>query len=74
MIEQIENSINHDCSTDYYPDEIEKLKKQTAKQWHAENIQSAKWSIGYHKKELAREVELVTEDNEWIDKLYNSLN
>lgn len=71
MIEQIEGSIEFDCSTDYY--EKRPIKYKTGKAWRDERIQAITKDITYYTKELQKENARVEGRNDWIKKLRNSL-
>ena len=70
MVQQIEESIRFDCSTEYYKKPTELL---TGNQWLLEKKQQLLKDINYHTSEHQEEVERVRQRNEWIKQLRNSL-
>jgi len=71
MIEQIEDSIKHDC--DSYWAKQPQPRRQTSKEWLDAKIESANWSVGRHKKGLNDDLENNTHNNNWVRILKESL-
>lgn len=67
MVEQIEKSIQWDCSPGSKPKELD------AKTWLRTQIESALWDIGYHEREHAAEVLRARQRTEWVKALRDSL-
>lgn len=71
MREQIEQSIDFDCSNEYY------LKsaptKLTAMQWRSDQVEKARRDIAYHSKEHADEVGRAASRTDWVKALRESL-
>jgi hypothetical protein len=78
MIEQLRDSIKHDCSGNYHERELQlavsRLLGFNAKENRAELIETANRDIQYHLKEIAEERRRVKESNDWIMAIYNSLH
>lgn len=70
MREQIEQSIKHDCNTNYYDLPTEHLNWEEYAKRRKEEL---KEDISYHEKEHQLEVERVNSRNSWISSLRNSL-
>ena len=68
MIEQLEKSIEFDCS--YVPDEPKRLSGAEYKQ---QQIEKALSDIEYHKREYEEEIKRTHERNEWLNALRESL-
>lgn len=69
MEEQLSMSIKHDCTPmENYPKTYD-----TRQEWHAAQIESAAWSVEYHKKEQANEEKRCRERTKWIADLRASL-
>lgn len=73
MIERLNNSMDFDCSFDYYERELEKLKNLTYKEYVKDMRDSNKRDIEYHTKELNKENDRDDKANKWIADLYKSL-
>lgn len=69
MASQLRESIDFDCSNRH----DEEPQPQTMAEWHNGAIDKAKWSVEYHTKELAAEIERHNGRNKWLADLYNSL-
>lgn len=77
MIEQLKESIEFDCSRDYYTEDEfieakETLPKEDLEEYKQEMIASAQDDIGRHQKEYDAEVKRVNDRNTWITQLINS--
>jgi hypothetical protein len=73
-IEQLENSIDFDCSDDireYYIQDIHKNTVESYKTWKLDSLLK---DIERHSREYREECEKVSECNKWIENLVNSLN
>jgi len=70
MRQQIEQSINFDCS-DYTP-AVPPIV--TASEWLAEKRAKAARDVAYHSEGNAKEIERCAQANAWIDALYASLS
>lgn len=74
MIEQLNGSLDFDCSNDYYERELEKLQNYTYKEYVKDMSDSNKRDIAYYTEQLKKENERVDNRNEWISALYKSLD
>ena len=73
MIQQITSSIDFNCNTDYYHDELKKISLLTGQHWlEKENARLLK-DLSYHIKEDMEEQERVAGRNKWIKALRESL-
>ncbi len=70
MRNQIQESIDHDCSTTY----TEPPKKVMPGDWHAQKIDTITRSIEYHKKHHTDDVSRAATRTEWVRQLRNSLS
>lgn len=68
MIEQLQSSIEHDCR---YNREIPRL--QSVSEWRRTAIDSAQWSVDYHREEKTKEIERCAGRTKWIRDLKESL-
>jgi len=73
MIEQLNNSMEFDCSFDYYEQELEKLKNLTYEEYVKDMRDSNKRDIKYHTEELKKDADRDDKANKWITDLYKSL-
>jgi hypothetical protein len=73
MISQIEESIRFDCMSDYYNNKLKTLRPVSAQEWKNERVKEALLDIARHKDEANKEKERTQNRNEWITKLYESL-
>ena len=73
MIEQLTNSLEFDCSNDYYQRELNNIKQLTYNQYVKNMRASNKRDIEYHTNELKKDNERVDNRNAWISALYKSL-
>ena len=73
MIEQLTNSLEFDCSNDYYQQELNNIKQLTYNQYVKDMRDSNKRDIEYHTNELKKENERTDNRNAWISALYKSL-
>jgi len=77
MVDQIVQSAEHDCRTEYYDkrdDEVmAALRGQTIEQWRDEKIEDLQRSVAYHRKELKAEKERKAGRETWVRQLKESL-
>ena len=73
MIEQLNSSIEFDCSNDYYQLELNNVKQLTYNQYVKDMRDRNKSDIEYHTNELKKENERDDTRNAWISSLYKSL-
>ena len=73
MIEQLETSIKHDCTTDYYKDRFAETHISSADKWSKAKIEELEKDILYHQEHQAEEEERVKGRNKWIQALRRSL-
>ena len=73
MIEQLTESMNFDCSFDYYERELEKLKNYTYKEYVKDMCDYNKRDIKYHTEQLKKDADGDNKANKWITDLYKSL-
>lgn len=73
MIEQLTNSLEFDCSNDYYKREQLLIRTYTYNQYVKDMRDSNKRDIEYHTNELKKENERTDTRNAWISALYKSL-
>lgn len=78
MIEQLESTIDFDCNSRDYNNDIVKIDSEisnaNAIEIRAELIKKAQWDVDYHTKELAEEIKRCENSNKWVSDLINSLN
>lgn len=74
MEQQIKQSIDFDCGGSYYQDQLEKRLPISAHEWKAKHLKNALWNFNYHKDELSKEIERTEARNNWIKRLYESLD
>ncbi|MBI4918478.1 hypothetical protein HY837_01000 [archaeon] len=70
MINQLEETIQHDCSNSW----LTEPKKISAAQYKRNLIIRTKDAIKYHKENWAEEVRKAKEANEWVQALKQNLN
>lgn len=71
MREQIESSIDFDCSNNYYLSNIP--TRLTAMEWRSAEVEKARHDIAYHSKEHAEEVGRAHTRTDWVKALRESL-
>ena len=71
MIQQIEDSIEHDGMGDYY--DKNPIIVKTGNQWLISQKASAEWDVNYHAEELGKEAERARDRTQWVGDLRNSL-
>lgn len=69
MIEQLKSSIDFDCK-EYDEGKDDPRKPED---WHKKQIDSAIWSVNYHKSEYEKEKERVEGRNQWLKLLRESV-
>lgn len=65
MLQQLKQSIDSDCSSDY----DDRPAKRSAKEWHEQESKRLRDSIAYHAKSHAEEVERTRGRNVWVRQL-----
>ena len=73
MTKQIVDSINFDCKTDYYVEELQKAITKKPVDYYNDAVKSAEWNCNYYEEEMLKEEKRITESNDWIIQLYKSL-
>ncbi len=73
MINQLTESMEFDCSNDYYQRELNNIKQLTYNQYVNDMRASNKRDIEYHTNALREDNERVDTRNAWISALYKSL-
>jgi len=72
MVEQISESIEHDCSNSYYLDNPPKML--SGEEWLSKKISAALRNINYYETENQKEVERANGRTLWVQQLKKSLN
>lgn len=70
MVDQIEKSIEYDCSGDFY---AKPEKQLSGKEWLSQQTERAKENIAYHRKGQAEEIARTDSRNAWLQSLRESL-
>lgn len=73
MISQIEDSINWDCSTNYYTVEYSRIKDMIPLEFYNAMVSQLNKDLLYYKEQLHKEETRTLERNFWIKSLYESL-
>jgi hypothetical protein len=73
MIEQLQNSIKHDCDTSYYSCSINNLTKLPASKWLKDKILEEKNDIRNYSERIAKEEKDIQFSIDWINNLKNSV-
>ena len=77
MIQQIESTLDYDCSTDYHKKELQYIKQKldnvNANVIRADIVETANKDIAYHLKEYKEELKRCAGANQWVEDLMNSL-
>jgi len=77
MAEQIVQSAEHDCSTEYYQrgnQEVwQELQSMTPEEWKERKLAELQRSLDFYKKELADEKNRSHDRDEWVRQLKESL-
>lgn len=69
-IKQLTESIDFDCGTSYYENEVKKLDVD---EWLKGQITRCKNSFDYHTRENEAEIKRTNERNQWVKDLRDSL-
>jgi hypothetical protein len=69
MVQQIESSINFDCSTAH----LTKPKMLTPQEWISKQTENALWSLNYHREEYQKEKERCAGRTAWVRAIKESL-
>lgn len=77
MIDQLKQTIQHDCNTEYSIKNISEIEKQlkgiNATTLRKKIINEKKESLKYHTKQYKEDIKRCEESNKWVDDLINSL-
>jgi len=73
MIEQIKSSIDFDCSSEYYTNELKNLKRLSAKEFKDQTIETIINSLKYDEENYAKEIESAKKRTAWVKALKKSL-
>lgn len=73
MVKQIVDSIQFDCSTNYYVESLQKAISKKPIDYYNEALEQQERSCTYHEEEQEKEEQRVAESNAWILELYKSL-
>jgi hypothetical protein len=76
MISQLEKTIEHDCSIDFYLNELKKLS-ETLKSYNVEELKEKKLELlrsklSNYKEDINKEIKRCNESNEWVAKVFKS--
>lgn len=74
MANQIKDSIKFDCGGDYHERAIAEAVALSGPEWIAAEKKRLEESIEYHLKHHQDEIKRVSDRNEWVQKLLESLN
>lgn len=70
LVEQLEESIRHDCNSDYYSKLQEYPKYE---EWEKEYISDLEWSINYYEEAYKKNLKNVEDRNKWVKQLKEAL-
>ena len=73
MIKQITDSIEFDCNTTYYIEELQKAITKKPADFYADAVKKTEWNCNYYQEELEKDQQRTEEANAWIMDLYKSL-
>jgi len=73
MIKQIAESIEFDCNTNHYIEELQKAITKKPADFYADAVKKAEWNCNYYEEELEKDLKRTEESNAWIMDLYKSL-
>lgn len=77
MKQQITDTIEWDCKTDYEDKEIEKIDKELLntdiEDIRKKLLKSPLWNLEYHKKEQLAEIKRCEDSNKWVSDYFTSL-
>ena len=74
MLQQLSSSIEFDCGGSYYEQSLERARKKDPLSYTMEYRETLTRNIEYHEAESKKEDERHDGRNEWITKLYKSLD
>jgi len=74
MLDQLTESITHDCSTHYYDKELQNLRVKSIKEYRADKEQELQKDLAFYNDRYVEEVERVDSKNKWLKSLYRSLD
>lgn len=72
IVEQLEQSIEWDCSTRYYDEN--KPRRMSAREYRDERLQAISKGLSYHKLELGKDIQRTEERNRWVDQLRSAVD
>ena len=73
MAEQITESMQFDCSSNYHREAIESAKLMSGSEWMLAEKKRLEDSMEYHKKRHQEELDRTNSRNDWVKKLRDSL-
>lgn len=73
MVQQITDSVEFDCGTEYYTEAKEKLRQKSGSEWRWLKLGELRRDATRHEEEQRKENERVAGRNEWVRKLRESL-
>jgi hypothetical protein len=73
MLEQITSSIEFDCGSSYWYEQIAKLREQTPEEWKESRLAKLHKDLAYHEDEHRKEIERASQRTAWIRALKISL-
>ena len=73
MIEQIRETIQHDCNISEYRHEKATMRPLTPAEWVAQEMAEAKEHLKYQQEELAKEIKRTNGNTVWVQALRDSL-
>lgn len=73
MIEQLKQSIEWDCSDDYYLGQIIEIKSLSLELWFKLQLYTAQSDLDYYKEQWQEEQDRVDKNNLWVKQLKESL-
>lgn len=73
MADQIRESIEWDCSSNYHREAIESAKLMSGEEWILAEKKRLEDSMEYHKREHQKEIDKTNKRNEWLRLLRESL-
>lgn len=73
MLEQLAGTLDHDGDYAFYEKELAKEEKKTSADYYDEMLESAKWSVEYHREKSKEEVTRTNGRGKWITDLIKSL-
>ena len=77
MLEQIDKSIEFDCESTYYKDQLERMAKKhvniSLNDYRKEILDQCSTGLQYHKAEMHKEEVRISKTNLWVNTLKNSV-